>query len=314
MSKEEQIIKEYVEGKSISQLTKDYPNYSYRAIRKLLINNQIVIRGGRSKKILTPEQVNLIKPLYVNNTNTIKELANMVDLDRETLTNLINEFGWKRNNHNRVNKRIQSNYFSCIDTPEKAYWLGFLFTDGCVDHYRDLNRVRLQLQLTDKHILERFKENLCLDCKIIIDERPNSICCSVEFTDAQIVSDLEKYNIIPNKTYKINHIPYEFIPCEYLKDFARGLFDGDGNLYVNGNDVTFGFTSYCKECVEDFKTIINLIINNKTESTPFFTSAWHINWRGRQQVYQILTRLYENSTIHLNRKFQRYQQLANSLI
>lgn len=124
-------------------MTKDYPNYSYRAIRKLLINNQIVIRGGRSKKILTPEQVNLIKPLYVNNTNTIKELANMVDLDRETLTNLINEFGWKRNNHNRVNKRIQSNYFSCIDTPEKAYWLGFLFTDGCVDHYRDLNRVRL---------------------------------------------------------------------------------------------------------------------------------------------------------------------------
>ena len=46
---------------------------------------------------------------------------------------------------NRVNRRINSNYFSVIDKPEKAYWLGFLFTDGCVDKLRTTGRIRLQL-------------------------------------------------------------------------------------------------------------------------------------------------------------------------
>ena len=91
-----------------------------------------------------------------------------------------------------------------------------------------------------------------------------------------------------------------------MVDFARGLFDGDGNLYVNKTDVTFGFTSYTESCVKDFKSIITKISGINSNNSPFFTSAWHINWRGRQQVKKILDILYFNSTRHLERKFQLY--------
>lgn len=311
----EQIIQEYQNGKSISELSSLQTDFNYREIRKILINNGITIRGGRKKKYLTDEQIAQIKPLYINNTRTLQELAKMVNLDKSTLKLLIEEeYKWERKNNNRVNKRIDSYYFSNIDTAEKAYWLGFLFTDGSVDYSRGLSRVRLQLQQQDKHILEEFKQDLCLDCKLIEDIRTNSVCYSVEFTDEQIVKDLAKYGIVPRKTYITNHIPYELIPEQYLADFARGLFDGDGNLYIQDTDATFGFTSYAESCVQDFKQIINKIVNISSNNTPFFTSAWHINWRGRKQVKKILDILYSNSTRHLNRKFQLYQHLKASLI
>ena len=39
----------------------------------------------------------------------------------------------KITNKNKINRRINSNYFSKIDSPIKAYWLGFLYADGSVD-------------------------------------------------------------------------------------------------------------------------------------------------------------------------------------
>ena len=76
----------------------------------------------------------------------------------------------------------------------------------------------------DKEILEKFQEDLGLDGKIIYNIRPNSTCCSVEFTDEQIYNDLAKYNIIPNKTYLINHIPYQKIPKKYRKHGQERAF------------------------------------------------------------------------------------------
>ena len=145
----------------------------------------------------------------------LKEIANYCKLDRETMKMRLDDLGLKIKNTNRINKHIKSDYFSIIAAPEKAYWLGFLYTDGAVDHYRTTGRIRLQLQEQDREILEQFKEDLGVESKIIYDIRPNSTCCSIEFTDEQILSDLAKYNIVPNKTYKIDHIPYKTIPEQY---------------------------------------------------------------------------------------------------
>lgn len=96
-------------------------------------------------------------------------------------------------------------------------------------------------------ILEKFKEDLHIDSKIIYDKRPNSTCCSVEFVDEQIFNDLAKYGIIPNKTYTVDRIPYDKIPKEYLSAYTLGLFDGDGSLSCSqdySTDVTLNYTAY----------------------------------------------------------------------
>ena len=310
---ENKIIQEYLNGKSINKLSQEYP-LTYYSIQKLLTKNNITIRGGRKKKQLSPDQLKEYKNDLKKGISDI-ELSKKYNLDKTTLRRIKEEQGFERN-YNKINKKIKNNYFSNIDAPEKAYWLGFLYTDGSVDHYKRTGRIRLQLQEQDIEILEKFKECLQLDCKIIYDKRKNNTCCSVEFLSEQIYNDLINFGIIPNKTYKSHHIPFEKIPKQYLTAFLLGLFDGDGNFYCSADystDVVFGFTSYYESVVKDFQKKIDEIINKKTPNKIFFTSAWHTNWRGRKQVLSILNKLYQNCPIHLNRKYQLYLKLKKSL-
>lgn len=312
---EEQIIQEYLNGKSISKLLIEYPSCNRRSLTKLLNDNNIPIRGGRKKKELSQSQIEKIKEM-IQNGAFLKDVAEYCNLDTETMKIRLKELNIKIQNTNRINRRIKSDYFSIIDSPIKAYWLGFLFTDGSVDHYKKTGRIRLQLQEQDKEILEKFKEDLQLDCKIIYDVRPNSTCCSVEFVDEQIFNDLGKYGIVPRKTYEISNIPYDKIPKEYLTSYALGLFDGDGSLsYSNdfSTDVTLNYTAYHQTEVEDFQKIINSLISNEKYNKNFFTSAWHTQWRGRLQVLKILDILYKDSPRFLKRKYDKYINLKNSL-
>lgn len=308
------IIQEYQQGKSIAQLLRDYPFFNRRQITKILEENQISIRGGRKKKQLTNEQITEVKKM-IDEGAFLKEVANYCNLDEETTKNRLKELGLQIKNTNRINRRIKSDYFSIIDSPEKAYWLGFLFTDGSVDHYRTTGRIRLQLQEKDKEILEKFQEDLALDGKIIYDVRPNSTCCSVEFTDEQIYNDLAKYSIIPNKTYMIDHILYQKIPKEYWSAYALGLFDGDGGLSCSkdfSTDVTLSYTAYHETEVQDFQMLINLLASNEKTNKNFFTSAWHTQWRGRLQVLKILDILYKDCPRHLQRKYNKYCSLKTA--
>ena len=312
---EELIIQEYLEGNSISKLLQKYPQYNRRAINKLFADNNITIRGGRKKKTLTQEQIIQVKKM-IDEGAFLKEVAEYCNLNVETMKLRLNELNLKITNTNRVNRRIKSDYFSIIDNPIKAYWLGFLYTDGSVDHYGATGRIRLQLQEKDLEILEKFKEDLCIDSKIIYDVRKNSTCCSVEFVDEQIFNDLAKYGIIPNKTYLVDSIPYEKIPSQYLKAYALGLYDGDGSLsYSNdfSTDVTLSYTAYSEQEVKDFQFLINNFIKNEKTNKNIFTTAWHTQWRGRLQVLNILDELYSSCPRFLKRKYDKYIMLKNSL-
>lgn len=312
---EKQIVQEYLEGQSITKLLLKYPSYNRRNLTKLLTDNNVVIRGGRKKKNLSDEQIITIKKM-IKEGAFLKEIAKYCNLDVETTKKRLKELNIKVTNTNKINRRIKSDYFSIIDSPIKAYWLGFLFTDGSVDHYRKTGRIRLQIQEQDIELLEKFKNDIQIDSKIIYDIRPNSTCCSVEFVDEQIYNDLAKYNIVPNKTYKITHIPYEKIPKEYLSAYALGLFDGDGGLSYSKNfstDVTLSYTAYCETEVEDFQNIINLLIQSDKKNKNFYTTAWHTQWRGRIQVLNILNILYDNNPRFLKRKYDKYINLKNSL-
>lgn len=312
---EEEIIETYKLGISISEIMEEYPQWSRKDITQLLKNNQIAIRQGRKKKELTNEQISTIKEMIAEGA-LLKDIVNYCKLDPQTTKRLLQENNLVITNKNRINRRIDSNYFSQIDSPIKAYWLGFLFTDGCVDHYRKTGRIRLQLQEADIEILEKFKEDLQIDSKIIYDKRDNSTCCSVEFVDEQIFNDLGQYGIIPNKTYQIDRIPYEKIPKEYLKSYVLGLFDGDGGLSYSkdySTDVTLSYTAYHETEVIDFQYLINSLASIEKTNKNFFTSAWHTQWRGRIQVLKILDILYEQCPRHLKRKYDKYLALKNSL-
>mgnify|MGYP002515408300 FL=1 len=138
----EEIIKKYLNGYSINKLLIEYPSFNRRQINKLLKENNITIRGGRKKREWSLEQKKELKEM-LNKGSFLKDIAKYFNASEETIKNLMSEMNLELKTLNRVNRRINSNYFSIIDKPEKAYWLGFLFTDGCVDKLKTTGRIRL---------------------------------------------------------------------------------------------------------------------------------------------------------------------------
>ena len=308
---EQDIIKLYQDGKSITYLTNN-SSYNYRQVRKIIADNGIPIRGGRKKKSLSEEQMQILQQRYCEESEDLCVLAKEFGWDKETLRNLINELGLQKKTNNRINKRIKRDYFSIIDSPNKAYILGLLFTDGCVDKKsKGQGRIRLQLQAQDKDILNKIKDELQIDTELILDPRGKQ-CYSLEFVDNQIFEDLSKYNIIPNKTYDVSHLPSN-IPQQFLKDYIRGLIDGDGCITTSqdlSTDVSLHFTTYHKTIAEDFQKLIDINILHKEKSNqPFYTSAWHVQWRGYKQVLTILNYIYQKADLYIERKYNKYIQL-----
>lgn len=315
---EQIIIEEYLNGASITKLSQKYPKFSYKKIQAILRNNNVTIRGGRKKVTLSDEELAQLKKDVEIENLLESQLQTKYKLSKETIKRIMYENDIKRPNKNKVNRKIQSNYFSIIDTPEKAYWIGFLFADGSVDAPQGNKqaRIRISLQEQDKEILEKFQQELKLDSKLTYDKREGKHAYSLEFLDNQIYNDLQTYGIVPNKTYKIHNIPYDKIPKQFLPALALGLFDGDGCLTYSANfstDVTFGFTTYYESIAIDYQNLINSFIQKENGGTRIFTSAWHVNWRGRLQVLKILDILYSNCSYHLDRKYQKYIALKNSL-
>lgn len=312
---QEQIIKDYLSGKSISELSRQYP-MSYQAIQKLLIDNQIAIRGGRKKIQFSEDQLILLKQYFEEDGLSYKVIAKNFGVSQETIQRIVKEQGYQRtfNIRKKINRFLKEDYFSTIDSAEKAYWLGFLFTDGSVDEYKG-GRVRLQLQAADKEILEKYKEDLNCGSKISEDKRENSTCLSVEFTSTKMFNDLAKYGIVPQKTYKTSHLPLNLIPKEYQTSFLLGMFDGDGCIThgENFSEVTIGLTSYHQTIVEEFRDAIDALINKENHNKAFFSSAWHVSWRGRQQVLKIMEILYNNCPRHLERKYQKFLNVKESV-
>lgn len=75
--REQEIVNEYISGKSISELLKKHQDLTRVRIEKILRQNNVSIRGGRSKKLLTEEQINQIK-IMIENGAFLKILLNTV--------------------------------------------------------------------------------------------------------------------------------------------------------------------------------------------------------------------------------------------
>lgn len=116
------------------------------------------------------------------------------------------------------------------------------------------------------------------------------------------------------------------IPKEYYKDFIRGIFDADGSFtyYVLSNknnykkiNVRFGAT------IELLDFIQNVLIENNI-STEYFKKYskrhpkrdgeyYQLAYSGTIQGEKILTWLYKDADIYLDRKYQKWIDKWNDI-
>lgn len=156
-----------------------------------------------------------------------KQIAEVIGLKPSSVTYI-----WHRAGLHGKTKYVygiqNQDYFKVIDTPDKAYFLGFICSDGCI--YYDKNHpkqpvLRISISRNDEHILDQFK-------KFIMTEKPisrtNGKYSTLELSSSEIVESIESHGIGARKTWS-NCIPND-IPDNLMKYFIRGYFDGDGAI------------------------------------------------------------------------------------
>lgn len=213
------------------------------------------------------------------------------------------------------------NYFQSIDSEDKAYWLGFLYADGCVreSHNKDSSKIKsyvLEITLCDKDRkhLEKFRESIDSDVpikdKIVkLDDKKYGavrmcVCCT------KMCNDLIKLGCIPRKTYNMSFPNYEIVPECFMRDFIRGYFDGDGCICVPESSPSIiianftGMENMLSEIREylfshgivDFKNAYSQKNGNKAVELAF---------RG-DNVRSFLDYIYKDASIYLDRKYNKY--------
>jgi|SRR3990167_10952077 len=112
-------------------------------------------------------------------------------------------------------------------SPEFAYAIGLLVTDGCL--YSDGRHISLTSK--DIEMIETFKK--CLGLGNVIGRKASGSTKEkkyfhLQFGDVIFYDFLMSIGLTPRKSKTISKIE---LPDEYFFDFLRGCFDGDGTFY-----------------------------------------------------------------------------------
>ena len=113
-------------------------------------------------------------------------------------------------------------------SPELAYVIGLLTTDGCLSG----DGRHITMRSSDFQLIKDFRGCLNLSNKIskTFDSGwSNNPSYKIQFGNVQFYRWLLKIGLFPAKTYTIGAIK---IPDKYFRDFLRGHLDGDGSVWA----------------------------------------------------------------------------------
>lgn len=291
----------YESGQTIKHIAKDIFHCREATVSAIIKEKgyQKPILGSRNFTVREEQE---ICTLYQTGQYTQKFLAEKYSVCAEVIRNILRGHNIEiRKSVRKIDLDLQEDYFNCINSEEKAYLLGFLFADGNV--YK--NQVTLEIQYRDIEILHLLQKELHSSNKISYRKRDNIEMCSCRICSEQIRKDLEKYGIIPDKTHKTTHLPD--IPKKFLKDFLRGLVDGDG--WITKDKLGYyhiGFVNNYASVCQDFQDKCNSLIEHKTQAkitNKGNNSGYVAQFQSKESVKQLATVLYKDSTCYLTRKY-----------
>lgn len=197
---------------------------------------------------------------------------------------------------------FDQNCFELIDTETKAYWLGFLMADGHVRVRRTGNS--FCLTSVDLGHLEKYK--LFLNHPGDIKPHHDN-CYRFEVYSNKVVNDLLNLGIVPNKSFRAS-VPN--IKDVLLKDFIRGVFDGDGTIGYCGDTWRASVVSATKSFIYDLKSIINRFSVGVSDIDQC-GSVYKLSFGGSGLAYAFGKFIYDNATIYLDRKYNKYLELCD---
>ena len=290
---------------------------AYKAIRRMGLKSNC-------NRTMTPDSIKIIKEKYLEG-ETIEEITDKYFKDKYCsgeINMVLRKLGITRPNGTQA--KINHDYFENIDSEHKAYWLGFIYADGSItkkvyEKGSYTYRLRMELMFEDKYILEQMALDLESDLKP--KEYYNNTShfegynkpkhtAYIMFSSKKMGEDLVKLGVMPNKTLILKSLPS--IPDNLMKHFIRGYFDGDGSVYLTKDNTiktAFYGTHDFINSIQDF--LIKELDLTKKKITDQKEANVSFVGMAKQESEKIYHYMYDEATIFLNRKYEKYNKYFN---
>ncbi|MBI5530737.1 MAG: hypothetical protein HY918_04555 [Candidatus Doudnabacteria bacterium] len=198
---------------------------------------------------------------------------------------------------------------STIWSPELAYAIGLIATDGCL--YNDKRHMAFISK--DLQLIKVFMKCLGLEVKILKKKSGfvgGSFSYWVQFGDVNFYNFLLSLGLTPNKSKTIGVIK---VPDIYFFDFLRGSFDGDGTVYsyyderwknsfafyINFASASFNHLSWLRKKIKGFIEIKGSL------SKQAYAGAYKLVF-AKNDSRLLINKMYYNHTVpRLERKYKK---------
>ena len=273
---------------------------------------EYIERKNYKKYIFTDEQKDLVAKLY-NELGSSVDVGKLFNVGHKVITKILEEKGIERTAAKKRQYKINEHYFDEVDTPNKAYILGFLYADG--SNCMSKGTITMSLEEGDKDILERIREEIDSGRPLEFLDYSNKHDFGYTYKNqyrlllfsTHMCKTLQIHGMIPNKSLALE---FPTLDEKLIPHFVRGYFDGDGCICKGKRETNFLATitstnNFCiklKEIVER-EIGINCHIydaSNHNGITKVFTTS------GRLQTKAFLDWLYKDASMFLERKHNRY--------
>lgn len=271
-------------------------------------------------KTLSDSDIKEIVRLYSEEKVSLSKIKKQYGISDKRLKQILEDHNIHIRSHreSRLTYEYNENYFNAIDTPDKAYWLGFIYADGFITKRTHGNPV-FGITLAEKEPLEKI--NKCMNSNKPIGEYKKinsysnkSIEYKLAFCSPQLTSDLEKWGCVENKTFKLK-FP-DFLDKSLIPHFVRGYFDGDGSVfyhitkgdngkeYMNLGITICGIESYLKDFAKACNFPENVVYKDKRKKTD----CWSIKLASNIRCLTMYHFMYKNAgDCYLSRKREKFE-------
>lgn len=278
---------------------------------------------GKSYRDLNSyDKYRIVDYYYKNKDISMDNIAINLNISDRAVRRVLKEEGINTRLKNRY--ILDENYFDCIDTESKAYILGFIYADGFVGDEKFNNIV---IAVNDLEILEFIAKEFKFTGNIRKTNKggfENSKCgYSLNFSSKIMASRLREIGLYPNKSLTIDTLPQ--IDKKLVRHFIRGYFDGDGSIVLSHNTsyykaidgvIKYIYPTYCfmilgtkgflEEIIKEAEFNYAKIHNTKSEKIKC------IKINAKKEFNNIFKYLYDNSTIKLQRKYNKWNEIKSA--
>lgn len=256
--------------------------------------------------------------LYISGI-TNKELAEKFNINRSVVQSILKRNGIvlrKQTDTARKTKLLHFN--NGILTNNDAYILGLIYSDGNLTK----NNIEISLNEDDKQILSDISnyvygfEKLSYRPSRTFKRDGKTYQSRAQYrlliSSLDVATKLREIGLCQNKSLVVR---YPKINEIYHKHFIRGVFDGDGcifisNKYKNTNRVTIiANEMFCFDLklIIEQNVNIQVKINNKTNNVKTLSIT------GNKQIKKFMSWIYSEADLKLNRKFTKFFNEYNNV-